>query len=112
MGPLEVFFSQYPNFKYDPSESAPLEFDRLCTVEKMVIGQRKRHAAYMAFNHALTLQFNANYGTDAGSLNSWKLIARECGDDVRKVMNSVSVLGSNEIPEVYPSQHSLPRNTR
>ena len=79
MGPLEVFFSQYPNFKYDPSESAPLEFDRLCTVEKMVIGQRKRHAAYMAFNHALTLQFNANYGTDAGSLNSWKLLCEHIG---------------------------------
>lgn len=79
MEPLAVFFSQYPKFKYDPRESAPLEFDRLCTAERMSVGQWKRHKVYMDFHHALTLQFNANYGTDADSLRSWKLLCVHIG---------------------------------
>ncbi|KJA16357.1 hypothetical protein HYPSUDRAFT_171469 [Hypholoma sublateritium FD-334 SS-4] len=79
MDPLAVFFSRYPGLEYNPSESAPLEFDRLCTTEKMVLGEWKRHKAYMAFHHALTQQFNANYGTDADSLRSWKLLCLHIG---------------------------------
>ncbi|KJA16360.1 hypothetical protein HYPSUDRAFT_80079 [Hypholoma sublateritium FD-334 SS-4] len=76
-GPLAVFFSQYPDFQYDPAESAAGEFRRLCTLKGW--GRDERELPREQYRSALIAQFNLNYGTDVNALQSWHLLCTYIG---------------------------------
>ncbi|KAL4250185.1 hypothetical protein AB1N83_014280 [Pleurotus pulmonarius] len=63
---FSAFFARYPEFRYNPANSAILEFDRLCKL--------RRDEAHQAFKDAMVKEFNDIYGTDEGDINSWHKI--------------------------------------
>ncbi|KAF8260807.1 hypothetical protein EI94DRAFT_874457 [Lactarius quietus] len=69
--PLEAFFSQYPNFQYQPLNSPVVEFDRLCELHKWKKNDRKRRGAREEFQNAMTEEFNDLYGSDENDINNW-----------------------------------------
>ncbi|KAF8260810.1 hypothetical protein EI94DRAFT_1747565 [Lactarius quietus] len=87
--PLEGFFSQYPNFQWEPSNSPVIEFDRLCksmgwkrdSSEKKDSPEKKdntekkdspeKKAAREAFHFAMKREFDALYGSDEDDINNW-----------------------------------------
>ncbi|KAF9479097.1 hypothetical protein BDN70DRAFT_787389, partial [Pholiota conissans] len=75
------FFSMYPSFSYNPSNSAMEEFYRLCNTHHWRREAPEREAARRAFNKALVLQFNHNFGTDVEDLHSWQVLAGLIGMD-------------------------------
>ncbi|KAF9553651.1 hypothetical protein CPC08DRAFT_727758 [Agrocybe pediades] len=88
---LEEYFSNYPNFDYNPDAAPTSEFNRMCdefgwirrghssarepTPEERRL-QKCRAEAHRLFKDALTKQFNANFGTDYNSLESWQDLCR------------------------------------
>jgi hypothetical protein len=67
--PLEAFFSQYPNFQYDPSNSPVAEFYRLCGTYHWK-GHEKKDARE-AFHNAMKEEFDDLYGSDETDINNW-----------------------------------------
>ncbi|KAF8181847.1 hypothetical protein BJ912DRAFT_928858 [Pholiota molesta] len=78
--PLAVFFGGYaPQFVYNPGNPATVEFYRLCDTFGWERHSAERDTAYQAFSTALTLEFNANFGTEVDNLESWQSLARHMG---------------------------------
>ncbi|CAE6528317.1 unnamed protein product [Rhizoctonia solani] len=79
---LEAFFSEYPEFDYDPTKPCTDEFKRLTK------GWEKKSEEFQkarkGMNEALTEQFNAIYGKDPSDVAAWR--------------NLCSVLDLAEIP--------------
>ena len=71
--PLEGFFSRYPNYKYRPSKSPKVEFDRLCNLYASEWEEEdwKRRVARRAFNAALKEEFDVLYGLDEHDIKNW-----------------------------------------
>ena len=69
--PLEGFFSQYPNFQSQPSNSPVVEFDRLCDTYDWERGDAERDAARKAFQYAMKMEFDDLYGSDEKDINNW-----------------------------------------
>ena len=70
--PLEDFFSNYPRFDYDATESASHEFYRLCDEYHWDRDHPARKAAHQDFKDALVQQFNDIYGIDEDDLGEWQ----------------------------------------
>ncbi|KAG9311185.1 hypothetical protein JVU11DRAFT_8258 [Chiua virens] len=71
--PLNEFFTKYyPNFQYDPTESASHEFYRLCDEFGWDRDDVDRADAHEEFKDALVKQFNEVYGTDEDDLGDWQ----------------------------------------
>ncbi|KAH9173555.1 hypothetical protein EDB89DRAFT_704049 [Lactarius sanguifluus] len=69
--PLEGFFSQYPNFQPEPSNSPVVEFDRLCKAYHWRRKDPKREAAREKFHSAMKKEFDDLYGSDEKDINNW-----------------------------------------
>ena len=69
--PLEGFFSQYPNFQYQPSNSPVIEFNRLCKSYKWEKDDPEKDAAREAFHVAMKREFDDLYGSDEHDVNNW-----------------------------------------
>lgn len=71
--PLDAFFANYyPEFEYDATESASLEFYRLCDQFGWDRDDPEREEAHSDFKNALVQQFNRLYGTDEDNLSDWQ----------------------------------------
>lgn len=75
---LDAFFSEYPQFRRDPTESVATQLNQLRRQESW---WGHRHSlwdnALSKYQEALVLQFNASYGTDENDLATWhRLLAR------------------------------------
>ena len=74
--PLEGFFSRYPKFTYNLSNSPKVEFDRLYKLYEWEKGGRARKAARIAardaFNIALKEEFDTIYGLDEHDIKNWR----------------------------------------
>ncbi|KAF8682800.1 hypothetical protein RHS04_02058 [Rhizoctonia solani] len=77
---IRAFFSEYDDFDYDPTKPVMEEFYRMCDHylwsnekdENRRYLDKDREKAGENFKDALTLQFNAIYGTDENSLLAWQ----------------------------------------
>jgi len=70
--PLEGFFSRYPKFRFQPSNSPVAEFDRLCeTYDWERYNDPKRRAAREDFHFAMKGEFDSLYGSDEKDINNW-----------------------------------------
>ena len=65
--PLEDFFSRYPMFQYEPSNSPFAEFHRLCKTYRWKRDDKKD--ALGAFHVALFVDL---YGSDEKDINNWR----------------------------------------
>ncbi|KAG1835362.1 hypothetical protein DFJ58DRAFT_670416, partial [Suillus subalutaceus] len=80
--PLDNFFAKYPEFKYNSSVSASLEFYRMCDKfgwdkeNEDEDENKKRKKASRGFKNALVQQFNDIYGTDVKNLVSWRTLCQ------------------------------------
>ena len=75
------FFAQYPKFSYDPSNGVMQEFWRLCNNNGWKKNDRMREDARDALRDAIAQQFNAIYGTDLDSIDSWHTLCNVVGID-------------------------------
>jgi hypothetical protein len=69
--PLEGFFSQYPNFQWQPSNSPVIEFDSLCKSEEWEKDDPEKKAARKAFHFAMKREFDDLYGSDENDIDNW-----------------------------------------
>ncbi|KAI0263439.1 hypothetical protein BC834DRAFT_827594 [Gloeopeniophorella convolvens] len=70
---LQQFFAQYPDFDYDPEESPPREFDRMCNAfEWRGLHRPEKNAAREAFHTAMKDDFKTLYGSDEKDIRNWK----------------------------------------
>ena len=69
--PLERFFSQYSKFKYQPTISPVVEFNRLCEEYGWEKNDRKKEAARHEFGFAMKKEFDTLYGADEKDINNW-----------------------------------------
>ncbi|KAG1728066.1 uncharacterized protein EDB91DRAFT_1253656 [Suillus paluster] len=72
--PLDNFFAKYPEFEYNSSASASLEFNRMRDEHSW--DDEEREKAYHDFKDAIVHQFNHFYGTDADNLTSWRTLCQ------------------------------------
>ncbi|KAI9453958.1 hypothetical protein BJY52DRAFT_1213893 [Lactarius psammicola] len=68
--PLERFFSRYPKFRFQPSNSPVIEFGRLCETYDWERDDRKRRAAHKGFQSAMKKEFDDLYGSDEKDINN------------------------------------------
>jgi hypothetical protein len=69
--PLEGFFSKYPCFRSQPSNSPVVEFDRLYTLHRWKKGDQESEFARKAFHIAMKNEFNHLYGSDEHDIKNW-----------------------------------------
>jgi hypothetical protein len=69
--PLEIFFSQYPEFRYRPENSSVSEFHRLCRQYRWEKDGPEREVARYEFNLAMKMEFDSLYGSDEKDINNW-----------------------------------------
>ena len=69
--PLEGFFSQFPQFQSQPSNSPVVEFDRLCKSYEWERNDPEKKAARKGFQVALKMEFNDLYGSDEKNIANW-----------------------------------------
>ncbi|KAI9446047.1 hypothetical protein H4582DRAFT_1843320 [Lactarius indigo] len=69
--PLEKFFSRYPEFLFQPSNSLVKEFDRLCKEYRWKKKSPSWEAAREQFRSAMKKEFDHRYGTDVRDINNW-----------------------------------------
>jgi hypothetical protein len=69
--PLEGFFSQFPHFQSQPSNSPVVEFDRLCKSQEWEKDDPEKKAAREGFQVALKMEFNDLYGSDEKNIANW-----------------------------------------
>ncbi|KAI9437348.1 hypothetical protein BJY52DRAFT_1217670 [Lactarius psammicola] len=67
---LERFFSRYPKFRFQPSNSPVIEFGRLCETYDWERDDRKRRAAHKGFQSAMKKEFDDLYGSDEKDINN------------------------------------------
>ncbi|KAH8998354.1 hypothetical protein EDB86DRAFT_2912765 [Lactarius hatsudake] len=111
--PLEGFFSQYPNFQPEPSNSPVVEFQRL------------REAAREEFHSAMKKEFDHLYGSDRKDINNWLKLCfvlridpapdtlRDCRNAVRrKHVNLVDLVhGSKKEVQIFKTEKALSEYT-
>ena len=68
VAPLERFFVQYPEFRYDPSKPPVAEFNRLY--------KEYRQDARHEFDSVIKREFYNLYGTDEKDINNWHKLCR------------------------------------
>ncbi|TFK67489.1 hypothetical protein BDN72DRAFT_770668 [Pluteus cervinus] len=77
---IDVFFSRFPQFNYNPHSHPSSEFQRLSTFNGWDWDdddtEWEAREARRNFRSALVMQFNATYGTDANSLVAWQELCR------------------------------------
>ncbi|KAH9023979.1 hypothetical protein EDB85DRAFT_1989090 [Lactarius pseudohatsudake] len=119
--PLEGFFSQYPNFQPEPSNSPVVEFERLCEVYRWKRKNPKREAAREEFHFAMKKEFDHLYGSDKKDINNWLKLCfvlridpapdtlRKCRAAVRrKHVNLVDLVhGSKQEVRIFPTEEEL-----
>jgi hypothetical protein len=69
--PLEIFFSQYPEFRYHPGRSSVPEFRRLCEEYGWEKEDPEKDVARYEFNLAMKKEFDSLYGSDEQDINNW-----------------------------------------
>jgi hypothetical protein len=69
--PLEIFFSQYPEFQYQPGSSSVIEFNRLCREYGWKRDDLLKKAARHKFDLAMKMEFDSLYGSDEKDINNW-----------------------------------------
>lgn len=69
--PLEGFFSQFPHFQSQPSNSPVVEFDRLCKSYQWERNDPEKEAAREAFQFAMKREFDDLYGSDEKDIKNW-----------------------------------------
>jgi hypothetical protein len=77
--PLEVFFSKYPNFRSQPSDSPVAEFKRLCKLHDWERDNPEREFARKVFHIAMKREFDHIYGSDEHGIKSWHLLCDVLG---------------------------------
>ncbi|KAF7424603.1 hypothetical protein PC9H_009911 [Pleurotus ostreatus] len=91
---FSTFFANYAGFRYNPGNSAILEFYRLCDFNHWDRDDPERERAHKAFKDALVKEFNDIYGTDEKDINSWHKICTVVNidplpDTLRKARDAV-----------------------
>ncbi|KAF8260808.1 hypothetical protein EI94DRAFT_1689434 [Lactarius quietus] len=86
--PLDAFFSQYPNFQHQPSNSPVAEFDRLCEFHEWERHYQERKDAREEFQNAMREEFNGLYGSDENDIGNWYKLCH--------------VLGITPLPDTLP----------
>ncbi|KAF6760720.1 hypothetical protein DFP72DRAFT_1165877 [Ephemerocybe angulata] len=76
---ISYFFAEYPDFNYDPTETAHSEFRRLCRSMGWERDDPEKVEAYADFQDAIVMQFNERFGTDADKLEPWQKLCRRLG---------------------------------
>lgn len=74
--PLEGFFSQFPEFQSQPSNSPVAEFNRLCKEYDWGKSDPEKKAARYQFNVAIKEEFDDLYGSDEKDINNWHKLCR------------------------------------
>jgi hypothetical protein len=69
--PLESFFSEYPTFRPQPSNSPVVEFDRLCKLNRWKKDDPERDFARKAFHVAMKKEFDDLYGSNEHDIKNW-----------------------------------------
>lgn len=69
--PLELFFSQFPEFQYQPGRSSVAEFHRLCKKYGWEKGDPEKDVARYEFNLAMKKEFDSLYGSDEKDIHNW-----------------------------------------
>ena len=69
--PLEIFFSQYPEFRYWPRKSSVSEFHRLCRQYGWEKDGPEKEVARYEFNIAMKKEFDSLYGSDEKDISNW-----------------------------------------
>ncbi|KIJ63547.1 hypothetical protein HYDPIDRAFT_168372 [Hydnomerulius pinastri MD-312] len=121
--PLDEFFAGYPEFGYDPSKSASLEFYRMCDEFGWDRDDSVRVEVHQKFKDALVLQFNCFYGSDENNLEAWKDLCQivniypvpddleECREAVRNthvnIVDLVDTKATGERVQVFRSELEL-----
>ncbi|KAH9071090.1 hypothetical protein EDB83DRAFT_2289821 [Lactarius deliciosus] len=123
--PLEGFFSQYPNFQPEPSNSPVVEFDRLCKAYHWKRKDPRREAAREEFHSAMKKEFDHLYGSDKKDINNWLKLCfvlridpapdtlRDCRNAVRKkYVNLVDLVhGSKKEVQIFKTEKELSKYT-
>ncbi|KAG8754328.1 hypothetical protein FRC11_006710 [Ceratobasidium sp. 423] len=113
---IRAFFDKYDDFDYQPTEPVMEEFYRMCDYYRWSSAKDAnkqfidpdREMASRSFKDALTVQFNAIYGTDENSLVGWQNLCvvlnlkdvPEELDDCRDLVHSmfVNIIDLVEVP--------------
>ena len=74
--PLESFFSQYPEFQPQPSNSPIAEFNRLCREYGWRRNDPEKEAARYHFNIAIKEEFDDLYGSNENDIKNWHKLCR------------------------------------
>ncbi|KAI9446048.1 hypothetical protein H4582DRAFT_1903111 [Lactarius indigo] len=123
--PLEKFFSQYPKFLFQPSNSPVAEFNRLCEAYHWKRRDQEREAAREEFQFAMKKEFDDLYGSDEKDINNWLKLCfvlridpapdtlRKCRTAVlRKHVNLVDLVhGSKEEVRIFKTEKELSEYT-
>ncbi|KAG2121769.1 hypothetical protein DEU56DRAFT_746514, partial [Suillus clintonianus] len=125
---LDDFFASYPEFEYDPSASASLEFYRMCDQFNWDREDEEKEKASSDFKDALVQQFNHIYGTDADDLTSWRTLCQvvrispipeslmSCREAVKathvNIVDLVDTEGTGEPVTVFVSEVKLSEYTK
>ncbi|KAG5939811.1 hypothetical protein E4U60_000743 [Claviceps pazoutovae] len=68
-GPMDLFFSRYSQFDYDPHSQVWSEYNRLCGYFRWVKGSPTEKTTRKLFRQALVDEFGAIYGVDDNKLD-------------------------------------------
>ncbi|KAJ3864694.1 hypothetical protein EV359DRAFT_40457 [Lentinula novae-zelandiae] len=122
--PIQLFFSLYSEFTYDPSGKTMAQFWELCNLYGWDRNSDERAEALTKMRDAIAQQFNAFYGTDADSLDGWYNLfqalrvqipdtVKGCKDLIRTIHVNIcdlvdySLGEQNVPPELHVSQEAL-----
>ncbi|KAG6116485.1 hypothetical protein E4U13_001816 [Claviceps humidiphila] len=76
-GPIDLFFSQYQEFNYDPHSRVWTEFRRLCGFFAWLKGSPAENAARNLFRQALVDEFGAIYGENDEKVDVLQQLCRK-----------------------------------
>ncbi|KAH8995427.1 hypothetical protein EDB92DRAFT_1794906 [Lactarius akahatsu] len=124
--PLDGFFSRYPKFLLQPSESPVVEFNRLCKTYNWKENNRKKNAAREAFQIAMKKEFDNLYGSDEKDIKNWQKLCYvlridpvpdtlwTCRAEVlKKHVNLVDLVhGSKEEVRIFQTEEELSKYTK
>ncbi|QRV99759.1 phosphate import ATP-binding protein PstB [Ceratobasidium sp. AG-Ba] len=69
---IQKFFSQYPEYKYNPAGETMSQFQQMSQTFKWERGDRRMETARRQLRAAVTQDFNNIYGTDENDLTAWQ----------------------------------------
>ncbi|KAH9066265.1 hypothetical protein EDB87DRAFT_1554509, partial [Lactarius vividus] len=124
--PLEGFFSQYPEFLFQPSSSPVAEFNRLCKTYCWKRDDPRREAAREEFHSAMKKEFDSLYGSDEKDIKNWQKLCFvlridpvpdtlwKCRAEVlKKHVNLVDLVhGSKEEVQIFKTEEELSEYTK